>query len=125
MIVCLCGQRASSSIALQQSLGQGDACRDAVTLHLLDGPVLVLVDVSPVCLVGALRHYSQAAAHHEEEQGQEFSCLIQHGFPFEGTKLPKNNWIMKEKHKIMSDKALVGVVNREWRHVSHLNVKVG
>lgn len=124
VVVGLGGQSASSGIALQQSLCQSDACRYAVVLHLLDGPVLIFVDICPVCLIGSLRHQRQAAAHNKE-QSQEVSCLIQHGFPFEGTKLPKNNWIMKEKHKIMSDKALVGVVNREWRHVSHLNVKVG
>ena len=60
VVVGLSSQPASARITLQEALCKGDGGGDAILVHLLDGPVLVLVDVSPVGLVGALCLNKQA-----------------------------------------------------------------
>ena len=69
VIVRFCCQCASSCRTLQQSLCQGDAGRYVVAFHLLNGPVFVFVDVSPVCLVGSLCHQRKATAYEKEQSG--------------------------------------------------------
>ena len=66
VVVALRGKLARAGSALQQPLGQGDAGRDAVFVHLDDGDVLVSVDVvlpslvpSDLSLEGQTESYQQ------------------------------------------------------------------
>ena len=43
VIVAGAGQLAATSSTLKQSLSKRDGCRDVITLHLLDGDILILI----------------------------------------------------------------------------------
>ena len=63
MVVSLSGQVASPRSALEQSLCQSDTCRYMVFLHLLDGHILVLVDVIEVSLVLSVLSHCRQCEH--------------------------------------------------------------
>ena len=45
VVVAVACEFAATGTALKQSLSQSDGCRYVITLHLLDGDILVLVDI--------------------------------------------------------------------------------
>ena len=73
VVITLDGQVAQSGAALKEPLCQCDAGRDAVFDHLLDGQVLVLVDI--LLVLGVLLYlpaYRQADGE-DEQQRANFS----------------------------------------------------
>ena len=53
VVIPLACQFTPTCPTLEKSLGQGDRCRDMVTLHLFDGDILILVDILLIGLVPA------------------------------------------------------------------------
>ena len=51
VVVALSYEIALSCSALKESLGKSDTCGYAVTKHLLDGEILILVDVCLIALI--------------------------------------------------------------------------
>jgi hypothetical protein len=51
VVVTGAGELASTSAALQQTLRQSNRCRYAITLHLLDGNVLILIYILLIGLI--------------------------------------------------------------------------
>ena len=60
VVVGFCCKSAASGVALQQALCQSDAGRNLELVHLLNGPVLVFVNVRPISLIGTLCLQKQA-----------------------------------------------------------------
>lgn len=67
VVVALSHEVASSRSTLEESLCQGDAGRYAVSKHLLDGEILVLVDV---CLIGLVPFHLRTHRCGGQEEGK-------------------------------------------------------
>ena len=72
MVVTLCCQNTPTSTTLKKSLGQSDAGWNVVAKHLLDGEVLVLVDV---CLVGLIPLHLRLRCGAEEQRYTYYICF--------------------------------------------------